>query len=73
LLFLPSIYVDYGNNLDLDDLFEFLHELNIMSSIKNNNSVICDNNSCWLEYGCDITLTDFNPKLIKEKIWQTIG
>jgi hypothetical protein len=56
-----------------DTIIKRLHELKIMSSIKNNNSVICDNNNCWLEYGCDITLTDFNPKLIKEKVWKPLS
>ena len=50
-----------------DSIIKRLVDLNIMSSVKQNKSVICN------EYGCDITLTGLKSNLIKENVWKPLS
>lgn len=67
------LYVSSKRLRNCDKVIKKLLDLNVMSSVKKNKSVICDNYDCWLEYGCDITLTGLKSKLIKEKVWKPLS
>ena len=56
-----------------DKIINRLLKLNVMSSVKPNKSVICNNFDCWLEYGCDITLTGMKSNLIKKEVWEPLS
>ena len=55
-----------------DKIVQRLLELNVMSSVKQNKSVICNNYDCWLEYGCDITLTGLKSNLKPDTSFATL-
>ena len=50
-----------------------LLELGICSKITPNQSIICNNNNCWLENGCTILLSGLNPKYIGKKVWEPLN
>jgi len=52
---------------------ETLLKLGIMAKITPNKTIICNNNSCWIENGCTILLTGLNPKHIKKKVWDPLN
>lgn len=61
-----------SNNLDCKKVAEKLLELNILSSVIKNTSVIRRNDNYILENGCDIRLNRIEIDDIKDKIWKPL-
>ena len=55
-----------------EKIAEFIKCLNVSANIKNNRSVVCNSFDCWIEYGCDITLTGLKIGIYKTKSLGTI-
>ena len=52
-------------------VISILKNQKIISSITPNKSIQCDNNNCWIEWGCRIT-TSLKPEYIKPMIWKPL-
>ena len=61
-----------NKNLNCNKIINILLKNKIISNVKENKSIICDNNNCWVENGCEITLCGLKPKYIEKKVWNPI-
>jgi len=52
-------------------VISILKKQKIISSITPNKSIQCDENNCWVEWGCRIT-TPLKPEYIKPMIWKPL-
>ena len=68
-----TIVVSSKRLRNCDKVVDFIKSLKVSANIKDNRSVICNSYDCWLEYGCDITLTGLKSEFIKNDVWMPLS
>mgnify|MGYP003339460153 CR=1 FL=1 len=61
-----------GEKLNCNDIITYLNHMQIMASISENKSIICNNNICKVENGCKITFNKINKFNLEHKVWNSI-
>ena len=58
--------------LDCNDVLNTLYDCGIKCSVTPNKSIICNDNNCYIEKGCLITLNGLSHKEIEHKVWNPL-
>lgn len=58
-------------HLNCHKVVHFLYQMKIESSVTTNKSVVCNNKMCYVEHGCNITLSDMTTEKINN-IWNLV-
>lgn len=61
-----------SKTINCDKIINILLKNNVISNIKKNKSIICNNEKCWFENGCEITLCGLKPEYIENDVWKPI-
>jgi len=54
------------------DVAEKLVKMRVLSQVKTNDTIACENGNYYIEKGCSILLPGLNKKLINTKVWQPL-
>ena len=57
---------------DCSDVANTLLKCGIICSVTSNDSVCGDNNQCWIEKGCNITLSGVKPDKLGDSVWNPL-
>ena len=54
------------------DVVQTMLKLGMMTSVTENQTVICNKQRCWLEKGCCLTVGDISKRDLDTKVWPSL-
>ena len=67
-----TLSISHRKLSDCTDIVHSMRQLGIMTSVTKNQSVICNQNKCWLETGCQLIFGGISKQDLQTRVWNTL-
>jgi hypothetical protein len=67
-----TLSISHRNLSGCTDIVHSMRQLGIMTSVTENQSVICNRDKCWLETGCRLVFGGISKQDLQTRIWDSL-